>query len=247
MSYILDALKKSEQERKKGAVPDLNSCQNSLPSPRSTQRALLYLLITTLTVSVLGINLWVLLRQGPEPSGELVVQADSNPSGQEENTAAADSPAALNEGVAGAQSDSATRRESTVAAPPPEHVVIESAELARSAEAAPADPDDQSLDTGSGFDLEPAEPPFEESDGGSGKITVAYADLPGNIRNALPELTIAAHYYSSSPAARMASINGRIMRQGQKTAEGLLLEEINHDGVVFSFDKYRFSLKVFNP
>ena len=74
---------------------------------------------------------------------------------------------------------------------------------------------------------------------------ITFADLPPDIRSALPKLVIAAHYYASKPSSRMASINGRVMRQGQTITDGLILEEIIREGVILSFHDYRFSLEVF--
>ncbi|MFN2366856.1 MAG: general secretion pathway protein GspB, partial [Desulfurivibrionaceae bacterium] len=105
-------------------------------------------------------------------------------------------------------------------------------------DAVPASEDD--------FDREFSEQPFDDFREDDARPTVSHADLPANIRNALPDLGIAAHYYSKTPSARMASINGRIMREGHTIGQGLTLEEITEEGVVFSSDKYRFSLKVFN-
>ena len=76
-------------------------------------------------------------------------------------------------------------------------------------------------------------------------VLTTYATLPADIRSALPKLVIAAHYYASKPSSRMASINGRVMRQGQTITNGLILEEIIREGVILSFHDYRFSLEVF--
>lgn len=43
----------------------------------------------------------------------------------------------------------------------------------------------------------------------------------------------------------MASINGRIMRQGQNVGDGLVLKEIIREGVIFSFRGFHFIFKVF--
>jgi general secretion pathway protein B len=266
MSYILDALKKSEQERKQGKVPDLDSFRDSSP-PRSNQRTLVYLLAGSLLIFIVGINFWALFARTAPPPAPVAATA-SQKKGLEE--AAAAPPAAgriaqtvetegdetsiaktaqndiLGREVAPEQAEE-TRADQAITQTARAPEVPEAAEPTMRTAAGSAGQNNPSPETAEGFESEPAEPPFEELGEDSGKITVSYSDLPINIRNALPELSIAAHYYSNSPSSRMASINGRIMRQGQKIAEGLTLKEINEEGVVFSYGKYRFSLKVFNP
>jgi general secretion pathway protein B len=93
-----------------------------------------------------------------------------------------------------------------------------------------------------------AEPPTDDDQDPGGAIPArltTFANLPAEVRNALPELTIGAHYYAKNPAARMVGINGRIVRQGQTVAPGLILEEITREGVIFSFHNRRFSREVF--
>ncbi|MFN2367375.1 MAG: hypothetical protein ABR605_00275, partial [Desulfurivibrionaceae bacterium] len=66
MSYILDALKKSEQERKQGEVPDLNSLRD--PTPARSNRRVRILVIGSVLLLILAVNLWVILRQPSPPA-----------------------------------------------------------------------------------------------------------------------------------------------------------------------------------
>jgi len=266
MSYILDALKKSERERKKGEVPNLNSFDNSPPPPRSTKRSVILLLLAILIVSIAGINLWVLFRQSPDTTAQDEPVAVTASQEMADSAGDADIPEPVDQPAM--NTDQATKTPETEAREPTAPNVTEkmTAAITGAEQAIPAtevlQPEkpaiettvasdeqggDEPVEATEGSDLEFAGQPFDEAGEDDKKITIAYADLPNNIRDAMPELSIAAHYYSANPKARMASINGRIMRQGQKLEKGLVLEEINEDGVIFSFNKYRFSLKVFNP
>ena len=91
---------------------------------------------------------------------------------------------------------------------------------------------------------EETEPAADEEE--TPKKLVKYRDLPANVRNDLKDLTISVHYYANNPSSRMASVNGRIMRQGQPVKDGLVLKEITRKGVIFTFRKYRFSMDVFS-
>jgi general secretion pathway protein B len=241
MSYILDALKKSEQERKQGEIPGLSSLQaHSLP-PRYSSRMLIYLLSGILLLIALTIGLWLFFRQPPtptpaEPTSEITTETALPQAARPQEIASETLPIAqetpqdkLNQPTIIAKPDTPTIKEptpepksspGTVEQPPATAADIENNE--------PFLPDDQDSPP-------PAQPEL-----------LSFANLPPDIRSALPKLVIAAHYYSSKPSARMASINGRIMRQGQSVSDGLVLEEIIREGVILSFHDYRFSLEVFN-
>ncbi|MEN8135298.1 MAG: general secretion pathway protein GspB [Thermodesulfobacteriota bacterium] len=241
MSYILDALKKSEQERKQGEIPGLNSLQAHPRPPRYSSPILIYLLAGILLLMTLTIGLWLFFRQPPAPTSpqatseimtEAVlpqtaqpqeIEAEALPIAQEVPPDKPIQPAII------AKPDTPTIADLT---PEPEPSL-----------GAVAPPSATAGDSGDNEQLRPDE---QDSPAPAQPELITFANLPPDIRSALPELVIAAHYYSSKPSSRMASINGRIMRQGQSVADGLILEEIIREGVILSFHDYRFSLEVFN-
>jgi len=69
--------------------------------------------------------------------------------------------------------------------------------------------------------------------------------LPSSIQEQLPEFHISAHvYFAKRPASRLASINGKILREGKKLIPGLKVEEITSDGVIFSYREYIFHVPI---
>ena len=69
--------------------------------------------------------------------------------------------------------------------------------------------------------------------------------LPSSIQEKLPEFHISAHvYFAKKPASRLASINGKIVREGQKLIPDLKVEEITSDGVIFSYHEYLFHVPI---
>ena len=66
--------------------------------------------------------------------------------------------------------------------------------------------------------------------------------LPLSIRQSLPPINISVSLYSDDPTLRMARINGSIIREGEYLSAGLKLEKITPDGVIFSYQNYRFSV-----
>lgn len=241
MSYILDALKKSEQERKQGEVPGLDSFQDHPAPPRSTSRILLYMLAGLFLATTLAISLWLFFRPLPSPPAAEVISNNtptvSSKIDQPQQLESATKPIEIAAEIDRSNQAAITETET----PPP-------------ALAQPTLEAETSLDT-----IEPSPSPATDVGGNEPLLAddrhntdpaqpepVSFSNLPPDIRNALPELVISAHYYSSRPSSRMASINGRVMRQGQTVTSGLILHEITREGVILSFHDYHFSLEVFN-
>ena len=67
-----------------------------------------------------------------------------------------------------------------------------------------------------------------------------FKDLPGSLRAAIPVLHCAGHTYSTEPGKRMIIINDSILREGEKIDENLRLVEITWDGLILDFDGERF-------
>jgi general secretion pathway protein B len=85
-----------------------------------------------------------------------------------------------------------------------------------------------------------------EPKGGLTKKALHIDQLPGAIRQQLPDIHISAHlFYEDKPASRFASINGKILREGQTLAPDLEVAEISTDGVIFRYQKYLFYVPVF--
>ena len=68
----------------------------------------------------------------------------------------------------------------------------------------------------------------------------ALNQLPPSIRQGLPDLAMSLHYFTDDPSQRLIRINGETLRQGEKTAGGLELEEVTPDGAVLEYRHYRF-------
>ncbi len=78
-----------------------------------------------------------------------------------------------------------------------------------------------------------------ESDIGSLK------DLPVSVQQSLPPINIEGHIYDDNPAARMVIINGKIRREKQSLGAMLRLEEITPNGVILSYQGHVFHMGVF--
>ena len=81
MSYILDALKKSEQEREQGKVPDIKTV-HTLPTaaPQQHQSSWLYIVVISIVLAAGGVYLWNhFLRPSPPMAQEAAATVQVKP------------------------------------------------------------------------------------------------------------------------------------------------------------------------
>ena len=99
---------------------------------------------------------------------------------------------------------------------------------------------------------QPAEPPVPAKPAPRAAVAVPAAappdavrrqDLPENVRQQLPALTVAGATYSENPRYRMVIINGQVVQEGDTAAPGVVLETIRQKEVVLRAQGYRFTEK----
>ncbi len=256
MSFILDALKKSDRQRKRGEVPGLQTMHAPLQS-QARRRPIWPFLLLALLLNA-GLLLWWLA-----PWQDRTVAVPASGSAVPHRAAAAPRPAAPPR-----PSVPPVSAPSPVASAPPaatgaaaevaeEPLVSNKADLAQPvvSQPQPAAPAHELARESTARRLEKrvpspgvaaretstsvprqarpspvvAEPPVYEQQ-----------ELPAGIRDGVPEMAISVHFYSSRPASRMVRINGNILREGDALASGLILEEITPEGGIFSYRGYRF-------
>ncbi|HSD60504.1 MAG TPA: general secretion pathway protein GspB [Burkholderiales bacterium] len=69
---------------------------------------------------------------------------------------------------------------------------------------------------------------------------LALAELPPALKEALPALAIRGFVYSEDSRSRMVVINDRMLQEGDEVAADLRLERIDPDGIVLNYKGYRF-------
>lgn len=77
-----------------------------------------------------------------------------------------------------------------------------------------------------------------------GRTIIAMEALPRSIQQELPRMEISLHAYSSKAGERLISINNRLLREGDFLVPGVRLEQITLDGMVFSCKGYWFQRKI---
>ena len=241
MSYILEALRKSDKQRQRGTAPTLLSAQATVAAPK--QPAFLgYALLGGALVGAGIVIGWLRPWQPEQPVPatapvaavkppeanpmpaplpvlpDIASRPEQEPPAQQSTTAA--SPAPVPTSTVIKQEPPAPARTETHRTPPKTSVAVTKEATA----SAPL----PSAGTGTAQD----------------QIVMAMAELPLPIQQEIPGMSIAVHAYSSQPKDRLVSINNRLLREGMSLAPGLTLEQITPDGMVFSYKGYRFSRRV---
>jgi general secretion pathway protein B len=69
---------------------------------------------------------------------------------------------------------------------------------------------------------------------------IGYWELPDVVRASVPEIRFSVLVYDDNPEARFVLIDGQRLGEGDELQQGLAVEEIRRDGVVFSYRLYQF-------
>lgn len=250
MSYILDALKRAdnERERERGAVPGLHS-QQVLPPTTSPDdgdsRTWLWVVGGALAI-VLGGLAWyqfgpaiqITARTSPLPppppiSAPLPAPAitaitavpatEVAPASAPAVTAPVPTDVPLP--VAAAPAEPAPSRQSVTAEA---RAARRAAQANEAAARAPA----------------PAAPRAEAPPPPAAPVERVYAfnDLPANIRAEIPSVVIGGSSYSPNPKFRLLMVNGQMYQEREKPLPNLVLEQINPKSAVLNYKGYRYRI-----
>jgi general secretion pathway protein B len=247
MSFILDALKKSEIERQRQAVPGLMDARSA---PRRSRLPVWVLLLAAL----LGINialLAVLLRR-EAPVAATVAATGAGLSGQRQAAAAPEAtdhfspldaaPVYAPEIPVAAADAGATGGERAMASAPGSGLgagAEHSAVPLRSTRAHRGDPlllGDASASANSNVGSVP------DNGDDDNEVIPSISELSLTGAQSLPELHLDVHVYATKPAERFVYINMRKYHEGSTLQEGPVVERIRRDGVVLQFQGLRFLL-----
>lgn len=222
MSYILDALKRADAERGRGAVPGLHARQVTTPAPDAAPSARSGVWLGVAAVLVLGAaaaGWWVWQTPVPPPVPITTTPVVPAPAPVLQPVATA-APASATPAVAPAASAPVTKPVPAVAAPAVGAVAARVSPRPQPAPVVKAAPPTV---------VAPATVPL-------------LSELPEDIRRQIPVLAITGAVYSNNPGQRLLLLNNQVLTQGSQAAPGLKLEEIGEHSSVFSFHGTRFRL-----
>ena len=242
MSYILDALRKSDRERQRGAAPTLLAAQATAVAPRQPallSYGLLALVLVGAGVAIGWLRPWQpaeapralrLAAKPPEPATSPAVPPERSPKSEPEarlpGTTASAAPA-----VPPAPRPIPTQTRASAA-----HTTESAAAAKPGALHPPAtEPSSKAVE------------PVSKQRVNTGPAAVApvpsamsMAELPLAIQQELPAMSITVHAYSAKPTERLVGINNHLLREGDEVAPGLALERITPDGMILNYKGYSF-------
>ncbi len=259
MSYILEALKKSEQERELGLVPGLVTSQELKPArrPRWVWVVVGVLLINGLLLAGLLIRQRVSentiqvseIDAITEPGAGATIDPSDNLKQLEEPqvavkldpksaTVPVQIPPAIEPAVATVGLDA---REPVVKeVPPPAVITTASPEVKQGGTVVFAErPLDEYSDNEQIFGtLSSAQGSDEERE----EQIPLWRELPSDIRQSLPLVSIDVHVYAEQAADRFVLINLLKYKEGDVLEEGARVERITPEGMVLSYQGERFRI-----
>jgi general secretion pathway protein B len=237
VSYILDALRKSDQQRRRNAAPTLLLGPAAAEPPKQPALfayGLLALVLLGAGVAIGWLRPWqseptsqmplATTARLPEPRQIPAPQAVPAPEPGPELQAQHVAPAATGPAAAAAVGP--------VPAPVPAPAIaaIEPTHTPPKVVKKAAAPVPVAAASGSS-------PPGAAAPAAA---VMTMAELPLAIQQELPPMSISVHAYSGKAADRLVGINGRLLHEGDSVAPGLALEQITPDGMILSYKGYTF-------
>lgn len=220
MSFILDALKKSEAERQRQSVPGLMDARLAPRRSGLPVWAIIVGVLLAINVVVLAV---VLLRRPAVQQPARAADAAKVP-----HTAA---PASSAEPGHFSPLDSAPVYAPEIPVDEPAGAGKDTATVAAGVRRPRADPS-----------LAAANAPAADAGSQNDEVLPEIGELNLTGEQTLPELHLDVHVYATSAAERFVYINMRKYREGSVIADGLTIERIRRDGVVMNFQGLRFLL-----
>ncbi len=240
MSYILDALKKSESERGHGAVPGVQTVHSSSINYHKEKTAIWpYFLILAVLINA-GVIGYFIYTQNQNETGETTVVATV----PAKPDAAVSVPATHVTAIPPANIRVNDSYQSPAQVSPAAQNISAPADISNTKPVAPATIEENTetsipaqVSTTTQTDKEREIETWQQSQPES---PVEYHDLPEQTQRELPTFTISAHVYSSNPQQRSMVINNQYLEEGDHILDGLILYEITPDGAIFNYNGLLF-------
>lgn len=76
----------------------------------------------------------------------------------------------------------------------------------------------------------------------AGNRIYKFNELPQSVREGLPDLSLSLHFYNIDPSYRLINVKGKTLKEGEELSSGVKVEQITPEGAVFSYQNYRFQV-----
>ncbi|HEX9813111.1 MAG TPA: general secretion pathway protein GspB [Burkholderiales bacterium] len=244
MSYILDALRKSERERQQADPLVLNPMgSEAIELPRRQVGWASALAVLAVGAVALGAY-WIVISKRvsavPAPSILLTTPSEPSKSANVPEAARADGARPETRKIQAAPELKA----SPFVATHPRSSVRDLAEEARAEQPVPATPPPPRASL-------PPSAPIEGGAPAAAVVTPATAPhepikflraMPADFQRELRDLSVTIHIYTAGEADRILYINNRQYRAGEQVRDGVVVEAIVPDGAVLTYHGQRFKL-----
>ena len=230
MSFILDALKKSESDRQRQSGPALFEVKVAPPRRMLPLWALAIGALLAVNAVIVG---WILLRHPRAEAASVSVTAP---------------PAAAPQAATAAAPPAAQAQQQPLVIAPPAGAAPQGLAVPASASLPPAAPPagGAGSDEPNPEDYAPAQepPPLKGShvQRGTAEGVPLYQEASAAPGAHIPALRLDLHVYADRPQDRFVMINMRKLREGDALPEGVRVETITTDGAVLSYNGARFLL-----
>ena len=225
MSFILDALRKSEHERRLETAPDIMHAPVAVPRQRLP--AWTIVLMASLAAALVAVTAYSFLQRRSVQTTNDAVRTAPLPVVEQTSV-----PARTQAATIAVTAPSVQQPEPAATAAPATSALDTAA--TQSATGAPVE-----IDVPASAVTQTSAPLSVRASDTSGLPTYAQAIADGLSVSALQ---MQLHVHSSSPASRFVVINGNRLREGERVAGGSLVEEIVAEGAVLSYQGRQFLL-----
>ena len=266
MSFILEAIAKSEQERQQQEMPDARVLRLPAVHLRRRRGLLPFLVVVALLLNAIVIAIWMqsdrLLPDqaapvksenmeaaiGPAAVADIAKPANPTPPVE----AAADAgipagspqtgkPAKVNESITGQQLATPTDTGETDSGLVGEPETVQPEPLVMKSDAGTAawvrsDPDTLSNETQA---VPKVDPQDMQAPPEKPRRVFSLSELPSDVRKNLPGVTFSGHLYSQKPGVGVVFVDGgRPIKEGRQIDDDLILHKITPTGVIVEFRGY---------
>jgi general secretion pathway protein B len=245
MSFILNALKKAESDKRQRHLPGIESYQQPMTAAwwRNVD-PLKWLSILIVVINIIGLILYSMLKQTPESSPikqtaefdivsfqpqRYIQNLPGFEQGESSLKQANESASKIN------QPNSGQTTNSRIAQQPgkmkPGEVIVADLQNESTSNSSNYSDDDSELKN------QPAEPQSNDWD-----YLDEYSDLPLAWQQELPDMSFAAHVYMENPAASFIIVNGQNLSAGDSLGE-INLIAVHEKGAIFQMRGRKFKVK----
>lgn len=237
MSYILDALRKSELERKNGNIPGVQTVHSSGLNYHNEKNTYWpYLLIAAVILNIAIVLYFIFDKEQAVTNQTDVMHNTAIKNDYEENVITVNTTT----------SENATEQTDTT-------LILNHEIKSTSTKPVPALPQSSINKQTNTLATESSAKrnTIESNQAISNHLTIEdkpkiidFYNLPESIKQQLPTITISAHVYSSNPLQRSIVINNNFMEEGEYVLDDLILIEITSGGAIFNYHGTLFSYPV---